>query len=709
MNSKELAKLLVEAKKLYDHDEFARGLKNITNSLKKDPKNAELIAWKALFLQKKKESDQATESINIAIRGDMKNPRIWKINGMIKKEQGDYIKAFQCYLQSHKMDESDNDVTLELCSLHLYFRNFSQFLELSRSFMNSNQQSSSVIRYIVALCINNRVESALKYLDVYESKLTVTKNDEEILFRSEIGKFHAHLLLKISKYSQCSDYLIAQKLISDEVFVNESLAQCYLKLGKLEDFFNTMNKLLERYPDNGDYFTMIQSAIPMEDYIEKLYEIKDMHKSKYAHVRILELIDISNAKFEPLLKEHMYPLLQKGSPGIYPSIEAFSQDKLDYSLKIAREATIPLSSVPIVHLLAGQIYGSRGQYDLAIKEIETGIKHTPTVVELYVAQTQMYSKSGKLSKALEASTALFDLDPADRNSNNIHVRQLYRNGFMKTARLTAEPFSIDQKKKSKLFKNEFNKIHFRAARCSLFSGDIDTALLFYKDVLTHFEEYKKGLYSFLSWGVRRPMSFVELIDWSESLLSHHHLGKAITNYFRISISKRKLSECLSLCDTFARTKNQEALTYLCVAYALNDQAIPALKCYKKLIGSNRFIATPLMMKLNESLSNANQLIRDVFNEEFKPFSEQPSTLHELLAYSRGMIYIGDEETAKAKILEVICKPDLSFKLACDIYVAASVEIHDSSFSQVVLNEIHKIYPHYEIKISNYEADDPRTQ
>ena len=705
MNQKEISKLLIEIKKLYDHEDYQRGLKNVLNALKKDSKQAELLAWKGLFLQKKKEPEAALEAINSAIRLDMKNPKVWKISGIVQKEQNEYVKSLQCFSQAYMKDSSDTEVVTDLCALHLYMRNYKQFLDLCKENMKINQQPSAIIRYIIALFLSNQLNTAIKVLNIFESKLTPSNAEEEYLFRSELGRFHSYILIKSEKYEECINYLLNQKIISDIITIKENLAICYQKLGKIDELYQVTTELLERYPENGDYFDFFEKSMLIEQYIDKLLIFKDTLKSKYAHVRILELLSINDLRFKDLLIQHIQPLLDKGSPAIFATISAFSSEKIEYSIQLTKDLKVSITSIPIKHIFISQCYYYLEKYDEALNEINLGILHTPTIVELYVTKTNILTKMGKSSEALETSKDLFTLDSADRNSNNIYVRQLLKNGFMKTARLTAEPFSIDQKKKSKLFKSEFNKMHFRCGKCALRGGDINLSLKYYEDVLNHFKEYRKGHFSFLSWGVRRAQSFVEMIEWIDNLIQHKHFSKSFINVLRIKFSKNQINECLDLSIQNIKCNQQSVLAYNCVVFSKLNQPLPALKCFKKLNDYNKFISIHSILKLFEKINEFPTIISELFINEFKPFEIKPLTLLEKISNIRGLIYINNFEESKNQLIQLINDYNFNYKIALDLYYISLIELNDINFSKQILELILKKYPYYEIELKNYEKDE----
>ena len=706
-HQKQINKAISECEKHYEKDDFKGGLRIANNALKSNPNSGELIAWQALFLEKTKQHEEASADIKKAIRADMNNSKVWKLSGMVNKEQGNYLQALQSFTMSFNKNNNDEQVINDICSIYMHLQNYSQYLDYARKLFKLNQQTSNFMRIVIGFFLTGDLQTSEKYMEVFESKLTPPVNEEERLFSSELGRFHATNLLRLKEYQRCLDYLDKQAIITDRISVLEDKAQCYLNLKNQEEFVKTIHLLIAEYPDNGDYFQLLESTLDKDKYIEELFRIKDEYKSKYAHVRILELMDINDSRFVPLLKEHLSPLLKKGSPAIYATIADFSPEKLDLAVKLSFEEEIPVSSFAIRQIFYAQVLQFEKKYDEALVEIEKGIKHTPTIVELYVTKIQILCKLGRSSDALDCAKILSELDPADRNSNNTYVRLLYRNGYMKEARLAAEPFSIDQKKKPKFFRTEFNKAHFRAARCALRAGDVENTLHFYQDCVSHFDEYKNGMVSYFSWGVRRPQTIIDMIEWEQTLVDHKQLGKAFAHVARIFIQRGQIKEIRPEALKLLTSKNSEACAYVAVIFALLNEPLKALKAFLKLQGHWKLVALPSMQNLAEETQKIEGFAKEVFFELYKPEEFEPQTAVDHISKARGLLYAKkDKELVKKELLSAAEKVD-EYKIAIDVVLTAKIEMQDEDYAKVLEAKIHEKYPLYEIEFKNgYSADEP---
>lgn len=708
MKSQNLSKQLKEAAKLYDNNEYSRGLKFVNKLLKQNPNNAELIAFKAIFLQFLKDPKGANELITKALKMDMKNSQIWKFNGIITKEQGEYVKALQSFTQSHRLDPNDTAVLNDMCNLHLYQRNYSELLQLSKELIKFSTISACIVRHILVLYKTGNEKLAFKCFDTYEGNFSKEpKNSDDMQFRTELYLFHAQLLIESKKYEECVQYLKKMSpLIMDSISVKEKLAKCYMQLNDNENAMKMALEMIEYYPENGDYFDILEKTSSKEEYLNLLDTIKDKYKSRYAEVRILELIDVNSPEFEDRLKKFLVPYLVKGAPSIFVMLEELSDQKIDVALRIAQEADVPISSIPIIHLFKANVLASRGNYEEALSEIEKGIKHTPTCIELYSAKLKINRKLGKISETISTGQFISESEPNDRNSNILYVNSLLRGGRLQDAHNAALPFSIDQSRKPKLLVTQFNDFHVRAGDCSYRARDYERATGFYQDVIKHFEEFRKSQFNYMTWGMRHISSSYELLKFVDELPQHPMLARGAVGLMKVKIIQNDLKPLAQIAFKMINATKYDALAYTAVYYALQNDPLPAIRCYKRIKGSWKFACSSVIQKMMNSISKLPQIIQEVAKEEFEPLNETPSTFLDYVCASRGSLFINDKETAKKYLLKAAQDFTYNYKEALDMYTVAYNEMADDEFAKTIQKEINNKYPTYELVFQYQNAEIP---
>lgn len=702
--SSNIAKQISELGKLYDNNEYQRGLKTVIKFMKKFPNNFELIAWKGLFLQFTKDKKGATENITAAIRGDIKNPHIWKINGIILKEQCEYTKSLQAFTQAYKMDPSDEPVLYDLCNLLLYERNFATLNQYTKTLLK-NPTLHNIMRHALASHLNGKTESALKFLNIYEENLFPAKNNDEELFRSELYIFHSRIMLEIGKYDECLEYLekVKDKVI-DKVAVLEKIVECCLKLDKKEKALENVRELLKYYNENGDYFNICEKLLTPEEYMKMLFEYKEKTRSRYAEVRILELMDINDSRFVELLKAYLVPYLVKGAPQIYITLAELSDEKLQIAVKIAEEANVPISSVPVVHLFKANVLARNGKYAEAIEEVNKGLKHTPTAVELISARLRFYRKSGMISKSVETGALLVEADPADRNSNVLYTNTLLRSGKVNTSYKVATPFSIDCKQRIKIFNTENNDYQVRIADAAYRAGDYKIANKFYSDVINNFDEYQKAQFNYFSWGMKHINALYDVIKFVDRLNSHKMLARASLGLMKVHFIQKNLKEIMQIATRMLNATDPAILSYTAAYFAVQNDPLPAIKAFLKIKGSWKFAAIPALNQMISNISKLPELIQEVAKESYQIINEEPKTFSEIVSYARGNALIGNFDDAKKLLTKAITSFEYTYKEALDVYTIGMNEMSDSSFADELHTSITGKYPSYELKF-DYEPID----
>ena len=128
-----------ELSELYDASQYQMGLTKCKKGLSKYHDHPEILGWQAVFLYMTGQKQEGLDLMATTVRGNMRNAKVWKLNGVLMKEKGDYMKALQSYTQAHRLDESDDGVVMELCNLHLYERNIPQFVQFATKILKEKR------------------------------------------------------------------------------------------------------------------------------------------------------------------------------------------------------------------------------------------------------------------------------------------------------------------------------------------------------------------------------------------------------------------------------------------------------------------------------------------------------------------------------------------------------------------------------------------
>ena len=702
-NSKKEAKLLKEIETFQSSRDFKTGLKASEKILKKNPKNAEAIAWKSYFTYMQNPSDNKDLALSIfkdAIRlSGMKNANVWKIYGNLYKEMQDFQNALKCMLLAYKNNPEDYGILNEQATLNLYLKNYGEYLKNTVTFINKFSNSYSISRYIFALAMNKQYEKAVKISTLYQQGWKPVTNEDELLMRSEFCLFKCMLYMRCNQYQECLDYIKENaNNIRDFELMTENKIECLRKLNRNEEVIPLVHELLKIYPENGDYFDILEALTPEDKYIDELLKLKENIHSKYAHVRALELMDINDERFKPLLAQHLRPLFDKGAPAIYMTIKEFSNEKLNAAVEYAKSIIndVPLSSIPIIHLFIAHYYGyNNNNYDKAMEHLNIGLQHTATCIECLGFKVRFSAKYGRIKQAIQYGREYRKADPNDRNTNLAFVKVLLLGGRRKEAEYEAVLFSGIEKDKPLIYETQFNKYYLMSGLSALRCGDFEFADKMYRGILTNFEDYRKNEFHYLNWSWRRPRALFEMIETINSIENNEWLAKAIEMLLTLAIKDKKTDDAKEIAKRALNGNIPRALYIACIIFCANRNSLPALRCFLKLKDTPYIYgAIPSIEKLVKDIDSFDPRIQHLIKSEYHPHDKEPTTYHDFYYSGFGKWAIGQINEAKSDFNKAIEEFSISFKEALDLYVFLTITSGNSEFSELS-KKLETKYPEYE--------------
>jgi tetratricopeptide (TPR) repeat protein len=522
-----------------------------------------------------------------------------------------------------------------------------------------------------------------------------SENEDELVFRSELGLHIANLLLQLGRFDDCITYIRSNPRIRDVTTKIEIIANAQIALNLRDDALATLRELIQQYPENGDYFEIIERQMTPDDYLAELFVFKEIFRSRYAEVRILELLPRADSRFVDLLRTYLVPYLVKGSPAIFVCLSDLSPDKFDDAIAVARAAAVPITSVPIVHNFVADVLISRGEYEAALAEVEAGIAHTPTVLELMQTKIRILRKLGRVSEAAATAADLIVYDPADRGTNTICMNIVLLNGELNKAIETALPFSIDHKARPKLFQTQYNQLCLRCGDCCVRAGDRVTAIKFYQLVVKTFDTFRKSQFNYLGWAMKKICSLVKMIKWADSLVTDKVLARAVVALIKLHFQASDVDAAVDLALRMVHATEPVVLGFCAVAFAKKIDPLPALRCFLRTQGPAKFLAAPIIVQMMDRLAALPDVAREVATELYTPFENVPETTAELIMAARGAFFVDDKERAAVLLKQAAGHP-LGFREALDVFGIAKFEFDDAALADEIQALIHETAPKYEI-------------
>jgi len=515
---------------------------------------------------------------------------------------------------AYKFDPSNSLILNDLCNLEVYFENYNEYLKNAGLLFKKTPNTYTLTRYAFAMVLCEHYEAANKVFDSLQSSWTPSNSEDELIFRSELSLYRALVFIRNGEYQRCLNFLHENNFIRDHVLSLEDQVICYEKLGNIAETKRCILELLKDYPENGDYFDVLEKITPKDQLIDELTQIQNSLKSKYAQVRILEILDVNDTRFKDLLSAYLKPLFIKGVPSIYLTIKEFSKEKLNVALELSRSFELPISSIPMVHLFAGQVYGYSGDLEKAIEELDNGLKHTPTCIELIQWKARFYLKYGNIEKAIGAAKALSSADPADRNVNLLYVKTLFQGCFRDKAFQKASIFAGEEAGKPLIYETQFNKYYLQSGMAALRTNDIEFAKKMYNGILTHFENYRKDEYNYIGWSWRKPRALFEMIEEIRNIEKNDILAIALEMLILLGIKEKDEN----LKDLALRTLKctPRAIAMGCIVFLQKKMIIQAIRCYHKLLGTPYiYMVLPLMTKALTDISSYPEVVQEIIKEE----------------------------------------------------------------------------------------------
>lgn len=722
--SKDEIKKLKEIEKCQTSRDYVNGLKLSTRLVKNYPKSAEALAYKAFFTYMKAKEDKPKDEVlkmqRAAISLDMKSASAWKISSLIFKEMQDYDNALKCSTMSLRNNPSDITTLNDIANLNLYSKNYLEFLKNTRAIFDKNPNNFSITRYLFALAMAKKYAQSNTSCGIIQNQWKPTTSEDELLFRSEFCLFRCILFIRSEQYQECLDFLDkSEALIRDHELMKENKIKCLQALNRdKSEIIPIVDDLLKFYPENGDYFDILEKLVPSNEYIDMLLKIKDDLKSHYAHVRALELMDLNDERFKPLLIEHLNPLFKKGAPAIYMTIRDFSKEKMDVCLDYvlntllptAPSDQLPITSIPIAHLFAAHVYGFRGDLEKALEHLDAGLKHTPTCIELINWKARFLAKNGRVKDATTNSCLLATSDPNDRNANLIYVKHLFLSGRRKEAEKQATIFSGEENGKSLVYETQFNSYYLQSGYSALRANDFEFANKMYNGILKHFEEYRKNEFSYLGWGWRRPRALLEMIETVNNIESNESLARAIEMLLTISIkdNKQNENETIEIAKRALVGGKSRALYMACIIFAKKKLVMPALRCFLKIKETPFvFAAMPEMKILMSDKEKIDKKLLPIVDQEYHEVDKQPSTFLEIFYAAKGQWAIGNNDEALKLFIRAVTEHTVNFKQALEIYVFATILSGNEAIKTEVAKKLKEKYPTFEFDIE--EEKEPENE
>ncbi|KAJ2778184.1 hypothetical protein H4R18_004754 [Coemansia javaensis] len=547
--------LFRSALKLYESQQFKKGLKTSEQILKKFPNHGETLAMKGMFLAQMDRKDEGYEFIKRGLEISPTSSISWHIYGLVCQRDKKYSEAIRCYEESLSADMENLHILRELASLYIQSRQFAKAVEIRQRLVKINPKFPPFwIGLAVAHHLNGHPELALKVFDAHEHAVLGDPTTE----RAQVSKL---LLYKNWLIELTGDYQKAienlkeiRPRITDIGRWMEQKATLLLKTGRKEAAAMAFQDLIERNPENNDYIAgyiacnSLDIARPEDE--ESVLEVVEGLQQQFPssnRLRFLPLTFCTGDRFARAAEVLAKHALRKGIPSLFSSvrvlyadeakgaalgrlIEGFAGQLRDTNRLGDSAEDEPQSVLMWCNAFLAQHHDYYGDHERALALIDAAIQASPDVVELYIFKAKILKHAGDLRAARDTMDFGRQKDLLDRYINTKAVKYMLRNNELVEAEKLFLEF-VNQEAPHRL--QEIVTIQATWYMCERGRalrrlGDIGRALKQLHFAIGAFEQYDQDQFDFHMYSVRKMTlrTYVDILEWENTIYAHPIFGDA---------------------------------------------------------------------------------------------------------------------------------------------------------------------------------------
>lgn len=567
--------------KCYEHKLYKNGLK-FGKQILTNPKfseHGETLAMKGLILNCLGRKDEAYEHVRRGLRNDLKSHVCWHVYGLLQRSDKKYDEAIKCYRNALKWDKDNIQILRDLSLLQIQMRDLEGYRETRyQLFMSRPTQRASWIGFAMAYHLLKDYEMALKILDSFRKTLVTGSYDYE---HSELLLYQNMVIQESGDLKEALNHLIeCQEQICDRLSVEETFAQLYIELNRLEEAEVVIRNLLKRNPENTMYYSLLNKALNIKTEEDKFNVLNDLIKAEckaLAPKRLL-LNYVEGEKFVFEIDKYLKRGLRKGIPPLFVDVRPLYKEKeradiienlvVNYAKNLKSHCSFgskgtinteePPSALLWTYYFLAQHYDYLRNIDKALEFINEALEHTPTLIELYITKARIYKHGGDVYEAYRWVDEAQALDTADRYINSKCAKYMLRSNMVKEAEEVCSKFTREGVSAMENL-NEMQCMWFQT-ECAFAYRRLENwgeSLKKCHEIDRHFSEIIEDQFDFHTYCLRKMTlrSYVGLLRLEDVLRAHKFYLKAascaISVYIRlydVPIKDEKEEEQLKLED-----------------------------------------------------------------------------------------------------------------------------------------------------------------
>lgn len=446
-----------EALKLYDQLQYKKALKLVTASLKKNSNHASCLALKGCLNYQLGSKSEAEAPILKAIAKEPRNHYVNHLAGM-------YYKLVENYAESAKWMKAAVDngspnvgIVRDLAYLQSQIRDYKNLVASRQQYLEKQPgYRANWTSVAVAHHLNGDSKQAYTTLQKIEDIIREHLNDGDRFEQSECILYKIQLIAESGAIEKALEQLEKDESeIKDKLAFMEFKGRFLLMLNRKKEASLVYRQLIKRNPDNVQFYTLLEASLetaskPVEVRLKLFDKLATFYPKSDPPVFVpLLFLPASHPEFKPRLSEYLLSQLKRGFPATFVNLKSLYRNlaKREIIYKIVREFNdTQLSQYdPTVTVWTKFFLAQHFLYvnDLvnAEKTIDEAIKHSPTLVELYMLKARIVKHKGDFELASTIMEEGRELDLQDRFVNSKSTKYLLRAGKVDQAIETISLFT----------------------------------------------------------------------------------------------------------------------------------------------------------------------------------------------------------------------------------------------------------------------------
>ncbi|KAJ9115715.1 hypothetical protein QFC20_001042 [Naganishia adeliensis] len=550
----------------YELKQYKKGIKAADQILKKAPNHGETLALKALILHSSLPHNHPTASsqpkgeevdhlIAAALRKDPYSHITHHVNSIIARANKDYDTACRSLSRAREIDPDNVPLMRDAISLHTQLGQHQESLRVRHRYftMRPNMRSHWISLAVGHELCGNDQEALNVFLGLEES----TK-DEGLspLEKTQLSWHIIKLMIKVGKLKEAHERLeddISSRIVPNSGESVELQAEILQKLGQAEEAEVAYRRLIESNPDKiGNYNAMLKARgldldgeLTSEQTQKVLNQLQSFAESfpRAAVPKRLALDVAQGDDFEQRIQAYLQAGLEKGIPSLFVDLKGLYEDqnklraiegiledmkkKLEAEYAASQETEVISPPTLLLWLyyylalhLAHPTHPSP-DYARSLDLLETALRHTPTLPEIYMAQAMVLKRAGDPDGAARSMEKARLLDGQDRFLNGKTGKYWLRAGEVEKA---TSVFGLFTKKDASSPGQDLTDMQCtwflqEEGDAALRAGKLPLAVKRYERIVSIFKDEDDDQYDFHTYALRKMNlnAYFNMVEFGKKL------------------------------------------------------------------------------------------------------------------------------------------------------------------------------------------------